>query len=184
IFVSIDDNEVHNLRKICDEVFGEENFINIITVKTKIAGVSGSSEGKSLKGATEFILVYAKNKTELILNPVYIKTPLIDIITSYKNEGKSWKYTSVMTKLDGKVLIKEDINRGMKFWGYKVLETKSVASFAEELGITEEDVYNQYADRIFRTTNAQSSVRQTVIKETRGYDYPIYSCEYAPIKGK
>jgi adenine-specific DNA-methyltransferase len=33
IFVSIDDNEVHNLRKICDEVFGEENFINIITYK-------------------------------------------------------------------------------------------------------------------------------------------------------
>ena len=28
IFVSIDDNEVHNLRKLCDEVFGESNFIN------------------------------------------------------------------------------------------------------------------------------------------------------------
>lgn len=27
IFISIDDNEVHNLRKICDEIFGEENFI-------------------------------------------------------------------------------------------------------------------------------------------------------------
>jgi len=27
IFISIDDNEVHNLRKICDEVFGEENFV-------------------------------------------------------------------------------------------------------------------------------------------------------------
>lgn len=184
IFISIDDNEVHNLRKICDEVFGEENFINIITVKTKIAGVSGSSEGKSLKDATEFILVYAKNKSELLLNPVYIRTPLFDRITSYVNEGKSWKYTSVMTKLDDKVLIKEDVNRGMKFWGYKVLETKSVAAYAKELGISEEDVYNQYADRIFRTTNAQSSVRQTVIKETRGHDYPMYGCEYVPIKGK
>lgn len=184
IFISIDDNEVHNLRKICDEVFGEENFINIITVKTKIAGVSGSSEGKSLKDATEFILVYAKNKSELLLNPVYIRTPLFDRITSYVNEGKSWKYTSVMTKLDEKVLIKEDVNRGMKFWGYKVLETKSVAAYAKELGISEEDVYNQYADRIFRTTNAQSSVRQTVIKETRGHDYPMYGCEYVPIKGK
>ena len=30
IFISIDDNEVHNLRKICDEIFGEENFITIL----------------------------------------------------------------------------------------------------------------------------------------------------------
>ena len=27
IFISIDDNEVHNLRKICDEIFGEDNFV-------------------------------------------------------------------------------------------------------------------------------------------------------------
>lgn len=28
IFISIDDNEVHNLRKLCDEIFGEKNFIS------------------------------------------------------------------------------------------------------------------------------------------------------------
>ena len=33
IFISIDDNEVYNLRKICDEVFGEENFVNCIAIK-------------------------------------------------------------------------------------------------------------------------------------------------------
>ena len=149
IFISIDDNEFHNLRKICDDVFGGANFINIITVKTKIGGVSGSSEGKSLKDATEFILVYAKNKSEVSLNPVYIRTPLFNRISSYLTEGKSWKYTSVMTKLEDKVLIKEDTTRGMKFWGYKVLETKSVSAYAKELGISEYDVYNLYADRIF-----------------------------------
>jgi adenine-specific DNA-methyltransferase len=184
IFISIDDNEVHNIRKLCDDIFGADNFINIVTVKTKIGGVSGSSEGKSLKDATEFVYIYAKNKTELFLNPVYITTPLSDRIKAYENEGKSWKYTSVMTKLDNKVLIKDDTTRGMKFYGYKTLETKSISAYARELGITEEDVYNQYADKIFRTTNAQSSVRQTVIKETRGHEYPMYGCEYAPIKGK
>ena len=30
IFISIDDNEVHNLRKICDEIFGERNFVTKI----------------------------------------------------------------------------------------------------------------------------------------------------------
>ncbi len=39
IFISIDDNEVANLKKICDEIFGEDNFVNLISVKTKnIAG--------------------------------------------------------------------------------------------------------------------------------------------------
>lgn len=29
IFISIDDNEVHNLRTVCDEVFGEKNFVEL-----------------------------------------------------------------------------------------------------------------------------------------------------------
>ena len=62
IFVHIDDNEVETLGKLCSEVFGDDNFVNIITVKTKVGGVSGSSEGKSLKDTTEFIWAFAKNK--------------------------------------------------------------------------------------------------------------------------
>lgn len=184
IFVHIDDNEVENLGKLCNDVFGEDNFINIITVKTKIGGVSGSSEGKSLKDVTEFIWVYAKNKNELLLNPVYNHIPLFDRIQSYLDEGKSWKYTSIITKLDGKVLIKRDEKHDMNFYGYTTLETQSISSYAKANGLTEQDVYNRYADRIFRTTNAQSSVRQTVIRETKGFDYPMYGCEYVPIKGR
>src|SRR5215813_13683559 len=52
IFISIDDNEVHNLRLLMDEIFGEENFVNMISLKTKVAGVSGSSLGKSLQNST------------------------------------------------------------------------------------------------------------------------------------
>lgn len=184
IFIHIDDNEVETLGKLCNEVFGEDNFINIVTVKTKIGGVSGSSEGKSLKDATEFIWIYAKNKNSVLFNPVYIQTPLFDRIKSYEAEGKSWKYTSIMTKLEGKILLKDDEARGMKFYGYNTLETMSISAFAKEQGTTVEDIYNRYADRIFRTTNAQSSVRQTVIRETSGFEYPMYGCEYIPIKGK
>ncbi|WP_165437760.1 site-specific DNA-methyltransferase, partial [Streptococcus ruminantium] len=62
LWVQTDDGEVNYLGVLLDEIFGSENFINLITVKTKIGGVSGSSEGKSLKDATEFIQLYAKNK--------------------------------------------------------------------------------------------------------------------------
>jgi adenine-specific DNA-methyltransferase len=184
IFISIDDNEVDSMLKVANDVFGEDNFINVITVKTKIGGVSGSSEGKSLKDATEFIGVYAKNKTRFQLNPVYLRTKLFTRIKSYEIEGKSWKYTSVMSKLEDKVLIKEDAEHGMKYYGYKTLETMSISAFAQSMGITEEEVYNRYADRIFQTTNAQSSVRQTVMRETKGLDYPMIGLEYVPIKGK
>ena len=184
ILIHIDDNEYENLTKVGNEVFGEPNFINVVTVKTKIGGVSGSSEGKSLKDATEFIMIWAKNKTLLELNPTYIKQKLFDRIKSYESEGKSWKYTSIMTKLEGKEVIKIDEKKNIVYYGYKVLETMSITAFAKQQGISEEEVYNKYADRIFQTTNAQSSVRQTVMKETVGFDYPMYGCEYVPIKGK
>ena len=184
ILIHIDDNEFENLTKVGNEIFGDANFINVITVKTKIGGVSGSSEGKSLKDATEFILMYAKNKNCLELNPTYIKQKLFDRIKNYESEGKSWKYTSIMTKLDGKEVIKTDEKKKIVYYGYRILETMSITAFAKQNGITEEDVYNKYAERIFQTTNAQSSVRQTVMKETDGYDYPMYGCEYIPIKGK
>ena len=184
IFVHIDDNEVKNLLKILDEIFGGDNYINLISIKTKVGGVSGSSEGKSLRDATEYICVYAKNKNVLAFNPVYIKTKLFNRIKSYEIEGKSWKYTSVIVNLGGKVLLKEDEQKGVRYYGYTDLETMSISSFATKMGITEEEVYNRYADSIFQTTNAQSSVRQTVMKETAEFDYPMIGCEYVPIKGR
>lgn len=184
ILIHIDDNEYENLTKVGNEVFGEPNFINVVTVKTKTGGVSGSSEGKSLKDATEFIMIWTKNKTLFELNPTYIKQKLFDRIKSYESEGKSWKYTSIMTKLEGKEVINVDEKKNIVYYGYKVLETMSITAFAKQQGTSEEEVYNKYTDRIFQTTNAQSSVRQTVMKETAGFDYPMYGCEYVPIKGK
>lgn len=59
IFISIDDNEVHNLRKICDEIFGERNFVDIF-LWTKTS-TPPSLSNKSRK-TVEFILVYEKNR--------------------------------------------------------------------------------------------------------------------------
>ena len=55
IFISIDDHEVHNLRKICDEIFGEENFIECISWNKRIP-----KNDKGIGNIHEFILVYAK----------------------------------------------------------------------------------------------------------------------------
>nr|WP_321379437.1 site-specific DNA-methyltransferase [uncultured Bacteroides sp.] len=57
IFISIDDNEVSNLKSICDEVFGEDNFVGLIVIKSNPRG--SMSEAK-LASLHEYLLVYAK----------------------------------------------------------------------------------------------------------------------------
>jgi len=65
IFVHIDDNEVHNLRLLMNEIFGEENFVAIIIWKKK--GGAGNTE-TYLGNITEYILLYSKNKNSTTLN--------------------------------------------------------------------------------------------------------------------
>lgn len=59
IFISIDDNELANLKKLCDEVFGENSFIDIFSwVKTE----TPANLSKKTKKAVEYILCYEKNR--------------------------------------------------------------------------------------------------------------------------
>ncbi|MBQ2931751.1 MAG: site-specific DNA-methyltransferase [Clostridia bacterium] len=57
IFISIDDNEVTNLRKVCDEVFGEENFYTQIIVQSNKRGQTY----KQISKTHEYMLVYTKH---------------------------------------------------------------------------------------------------------------------------
>jgi adenine-specific DNA-methyltransferase len=59
IFVSIDDNEVHNLRLLMNEVFGEENFVGELIWKKR---VSPANDSQWFSSDHEYVLVYAKNK--------------------------------------------------------------------------------------------------------------------------
>lgn len=58
IFISIDDNEVDNLSKICSEIFGEDNFVCKFVWKSKLGKVGTTS---TISSVHEYILCYAKN---------------------------------------------------------------------------------------------------------------------------
>ena len=62
IFISIDDKEVHHLRKICDEVFGAGNFVTEFNWRKK----TGANDAKDIAIVTEAILLYAKNHEQTI----------------------------------------------------------------------------------------------------------------------
>lgn len=63
IFISIDDNEQANLKAICDEIFGEENFVEELIWKRRTTPPNDRSIGKN----HEYILIYSKNQEKLSL---------------------------------------------------------------------------------------------------------------------
>lgn len=58
IFISIDDNEQANLKKICDEVFGETNFVSCMIWKSKSGGANDVS---TVACDSEYVLIYSKS---------------------------------------------------------------------------------------------------------------------------
>lgn len=58
LFISIDDNEVDNLRKVCDEIFGKQNFVSQVIVQTN---PRGRTFDKYIAKTHEYILVYVKD---------------------------------------------------------------------------------------------------------------------------
>lgn len=60
IFISIDDNEQGNLKKICDYVFGEKNFVGCLIIQT-----ATDNNPRQITTEHEYILCYAKDKPEL-----------------------------------------------------------------------------------------------------------------------
>ena len=107
IFISIDDGEAENLKKMCDEIFGADNYINTISLKLKnIAGASGGGEDKRLKKNMEFILLYAKSyKAISQFENVYSYTPISEMVEQYRADGISWKYTTALVNAGEKVYV-------------------------------------------------------------------------------
>ncbi len=78
IFISVDDNEQENLKKICDEVFGASCFIAQIAWKRK-KEISNDSKNVSIQG--EYIICYGKIESKLYLEPLseeYVKSAYND----------------------------------------------------------------------------------------------------------
>lgn len=104
IFISIDDNEVTNLRKICDEVFGEENFIGTIIQNKQNA----KNDATNIQKNHEYIISYRKT-LQLENNSTKIKPNLYNKVEQvrevFEENGKFFYINdSITTRGDGGVL--------------------------------------------------------------------------------
>ncbi len=88
IFVSIDDNEVAQLRLLMDEIFGEENFLGELTWESSTQPINSGSAKFELQQKVEFILVYSKKQN--CVNGFNLKK-LDDDNFKYPHNGKHGK---------------------------------------------------------------------------------------------
>ena len=98
IFISIDDNEVENLRKICNEVFGELNFLNQFVWLNKIEG--RQIDGPGAAGTHEYILLYAKNYInlgEFTLSAEWLKSIMPSTYKGYNFDVKTDDHGAYIT---------------------------------------------------------------------------------------
>ncbi|WP_430462748.1 site-specific DNA-methyltransferase [Thalassolituus sp. LLYu03] len=61
IFISIDDNEVANLKRVCDEIYGAHNFVGILSVENNPKGRKNSA---FISVSSEYCMIYAKSKND------------------------------------------------------------------------------------------------------------------------
>ncbi|MFR1480176.1 MAG: site-specific DNA-methyltransferase [Hydrogeniiclostridium mannosilyticum] len=94
IFISIDDHEVHNLRKLCDETLGEENFIADIIWQKKYAP---KSDSKFLSESHDHILFYARSLEQCTLHRLPKTAKQNDRYKNMDNDPRGpWKPDNVL----------------------------------------------------------------------------------------
>ena len=186
IFLQCDDIEVAHLKVLCDEIFGRDNFLNIVTVKAKSsAGASGGGEDKKLKKNTEYILIYSKESFKLF-NKIYTEEKLEDLIERKRKNKKNYEYNSVMINLGKKQpFSKITLGNGEVITVYKHIDykIKKIKELSKEEGLSELKIYEKYFDKVFRTQDAQSSIRHKVVEATNN-SKELFSIQYIPGSGR
>lgn len=94
IFVSIDDNEVHHLRCLMDEVFGEENFVGNVTWLKKYAS---KSDSKYFSESHDYIIVFSKSLANFSLGRLPKTDKQNDRYTNRDSDPRGpWKADNVL----------------------------------------------------------------------------------------
>jgi len=93
IFISIDDNEVHHLRMIMDEIFGEENFICCFVRKS---GIAPRQDAKYVATQHDYVVCYSKNISQVSVNRKISEAKGFDFEDEYVSERGKFR----LNKLD------------------------------------------------------------------------------------
>lgn len=186
IFVQIDDREEAYLKILMDEIFGEENFLGTITVRAKSsAGASGGGEDRKLKKNYESIHVYCRPLFQKF-NKIYSSEYLEDLLTAKEREKSSFAYNKVFFDYGTKekfTTIQSGSGEEITVYKHNNYNIETVKSVAKKENLSLYETYVKYFENIFRTQDAQSSIRHKVVAATKK-EGGLYSLIYIPKSGK
>ena len=157
MILAIDESELANLEKICDEIFGEYNRLGIITVVHK---PEGRNQEKFLATSTEYMLLYAKNKDiaefeKVILNEEKVDGELLN------DEKGSYKLNNYLRSGGGDANLR--VNKP-SFWYPIYVEPNTL-----DISLTEQDgykaVYPITSTGVERTWKTKSDTFEEALKK-------------------
>lgn len=184
ICISIDDRELYNLKLLCDEVFGEENFVNNIVVKSSEAsGLKMSHTDKRIPKIKEYVLLYKKRNIQMKAIAISKETwdsEYKSILTNISDEELEY----VKEIIASEDRSQEDVlrcNDILKRTRYEFLtETYS------RLGIktkAEKDKFNrENAYKIFQTVSMGSGATSSIAEMRELHNENIFFCYESPQK--
>lgn len=193
IVIQTDDNEQAYLKILMDSIFKRENYINTVSILFKnIAGASGGGEDKRLKKNIEYLTIFSKRyDTAKTFNNVYDYTEIGKLVSQMRENGVSWKYTSVLIDPGKPVYIGSTTDSSgdeIKLYKRENPIIKSISQLIKEDDITEAEAYSRYGDKAFQTAMPQSSIRPRVMEKYEELEGSLsnnlMSITYVPKTGK
>ena len=193
IVIQTDDNEQAYLKILMDSIFKRENYINTVSILFKnIAGASGGGEDKRLKKNIEYLTIFSKRyDTAKTFNNVYDYTEIGKLVSQMRENGVSWKYTSVLIDPGKPVYIGSTTDSSgdeIKLYKRENPIIKSISQLIREDDITEAEAYSRYGDKAFQTAMPQSSIRPRVMEKYEELEGSLsnnlMSITYVPKTGK
>ena len=151
IFISIDDNEVANLKRICDEVFGEKNsFVNTIWAKA-----NAQNDAQNIQKNQEYILGYAKH-----IDNVELKENIQQEHRAYTDEHGTYYIGAGITTGGAGGTLNNRPNLGYTIYYNKLTNDKiGVQDYDVDLAKTSNDESFIYKDRIDLIDNGYIPIR-------------------------
>ncbi len=110
IFISIDDNEVANLKKLCDEIYGEENFLGYIVRAT---GTTTGQDSRGLGSSFDYCLCYSKS-VDFVLGGLPLSE---EDKKRFKEKDEKGEYSTLQLRKTGNADRRED--RPLMYYGIK-----------------------------------------------------------------
>ena len=177
IFIHCDYNEMAYLKVLCDEVFGRNNYVTMITCKVKSSGGLTANDSM-IFDCSEYILVYAKNYSLLEYNDYFVPTELID-----KNCKTVSNYKQIIYDIDYSKKEFIDEIKGIKY--YRIPKGNFKIENLDINNMEPKDFY-EHRNEIFRLTALSGGIGKKLKESTKDFmnNDDLFMYEYVPTRGR